>query len=171
MKKLITLIIALFVLSVATAFAQTNTADIGVTADVLAELNVAGTDVSFGNVTQGSVAEVQANTNDATASSNASAPVAGSLTITADGQDYIVEVTQSAILENGATDQLTFTHRVFDGATDVTADVDGGGYNVTGGGNLTLDIGGQLQAPSAAGNYSTSTGSGTPITFVVNYNI
>ena len=169
MKKLITLIIALFVLSVATAFAQTNTADIGVTADVLAELNVAGTDVSFGNVTQGSVAEVQANTNDtANPSSNASAPVAGSLTITADGQDYIVEVTQSAILENGAADQLTFTHRVFDGGTDVTADVDGAGYNVTGGGNLTLDIGGQLQSPTAAGNYSTAT-SGTPLVFEVNY--
>ncbi|PKD44184.1 hypothetical protein [Rhodohalobacter barkolensis] len=170
MKKLSSLIIALFVLSAGTVFAQTNTAEIGVTADVLAELNVAGTDVSFGNVQQGSVAEVQANGSDIT-SSNASAPSAGSLTITADGQEYIVEVTQNAVLENADGDQLTFTHRVFDGGNDVTADVDGTGYNVSGGGDLTLDIGGQLQSPTASGNYSTNTGGGLPLVFEVNYNI
>ena len=167
MKKLSSLIIALFVLSAGTVFAQT--AEVGVSADVLAELNVTGTDVEFGNVSQGTVAEVQANGSDIT-SSNASAPVAGSLTITADGQEYIVQVIQTAVLENGDGEQLTFTHRVFDDATEVTSDVDGTGYTVTGGGDLTLDIGGQLQSPTAAGNYSTAT-SGQPLIFEVNYNI
>jgi len=170
MKKLSSLIIALFVLGLGTAFGQSNTAEIGVTADVLAELNVTGTDVSFGNVQQGSLAEVQANSNDI-ASSNASAPTAGSLTITADGQEYIVEVTQSAILENADGDQLTFTHRVFDDNSEVTSDVDGTGYTVSGGGDLTLDIGGQLEAATASGNYSTNEGNGQPLVFEVNYNI
>ena len=167
MKKLITLIIALFVLSAGTAFAQT---EIGVTAEVLAELNVTGNDVEFGNVQQGSAAQVQANTNDI-ANSNASAPVAGSLEVLAGSQDYQVSVTQDAILTDGdGNNPLTFTHRVFLGATEVTTDVDGGGYNVVGGGDQTFDIGGELQAPSAAGSYSTANGgTAQPLIFVVNY--
>ena len=170
MKNLITLIIALFVLSAATAFAQTNTADIGVTAEVLAELNVTGNDVEFGNVQQGSAAQVQANTNDI-ANSNASAPVAGSLEVLAGSQDYQVSVTQDAILTDGdGNNPLTFTHRVFLGTTEVTTDVDGSGYNVVGGGDQTFDIGGELQAPSAAGSYSTANGgTAQPLIFVVNY--
>jgi len=96
MKKLSSLIIALFVLSAGTVFAQ----NVNVTADVLAELNVATTDVSFGNVQQGSAAQVQANTNDI-ANSNASAPSSGTLDVTAGTQDYQVSVTQDAILTDG----------------------------------------------------------------------
>lgn len=170
MKKISSLFIALFVLSFGTVLAQSNTAEIGVTADVLAELNVTGTDVSFGNVQQGSVAEIQANSNDGTGNSNASAPTPGTLTITADGQEYVIQVIQSAILENGDGNQLSFTHRVFNDADDVTTDLDGSGYSVSGG-DLTLDIGGQLESAANAGNYSTSTGSGQPLIFEVNYNI
>ncbi|MDZ7757836.1 hypothetical protein [Rhodohalobacter sp.] len=76
MKKLSSLIIALFVSLSGNCFCSSNTADIDVTAEVLAELNVTGTDVSFGNVQQGSAAQVQANTNDtANPNSNASAPI------------------------------------------------------------------------------------------------
>jgi len=166
MKKLSSLIIALFVLSAGTVFAQ----NVNVTADVLAELNVATTDVSFGNVQQGSAAQVQANTNDI-ANSNASAPSSGTLDVTAGTQDYQVSVTQDAILTDGdGNNPLTFTHRVFLGATEVTTDVDGGGYTVTGGGDQSFDIGGELQAPSEAGSYSTANGgTAQPLVFQVNY--
>ena len=168
MKKLSSLIIALFVLSAGTVFAQTN---VNVTAEVLAELNVTATDVSFGNVQQGSVAEVQANTDDAIASNNASDPVSGSLFVEAGNQDYIVEVTQSAILTDvDGNNPLNFTHRVYLADINVTGDVDGGGYTVSGGGNQTFDIGGQLEAPTEAGSYSTDNGgTAQSLIFEVNY--
>lgn len=165
MKKLSSLLIALFILTAGTAFGQTN---INVTAEVLAEISVTGSDVSFGNVEQGSIAEVQANADDPTTSTNASNPVAGSLAITAAAQDYTVSVTQDAILGDG-TNTLTFTHRVFHGASNVTADADGTGYVVTGGGNQTLDIGGQLEAATVAGSYSTGNANGQPLIFEVAY--
>lgn len=168
MKKLSSLIIALFVLTAGTAFGQTN---VNVTAEVLAEITATGSDVSFGNVEQNSVAEVQANADDPTTSTNASNPVAGALTITAAAQDYSVSVTQPAVLSDGSAtpNTLTFTHRVFHGANNVTTDTDGTGYVVTGGGNQTLDIGGQLQSATVAGSYSTASTGGQPLIFEVAY--
>lgn len=170
MKKLLLISIMFLFAFTANVFAQ----EVNVTAEVLADITLNSTAVSFGNVQQGNSATIAANGDDnGGVNSNTSDPVAGSLIVTADAQDYTVEVSQDAVLSDGGSDPentLTFTHTVFLGADNVTTAVDGAGYTVEGGGNETFDIGGTLQSPSAAGSYTTASGSSAlPLQFTVSY--
>ena len=167
MKKLSSLIIALFILSAGTVFAQTS-ADIAVTANVNATLTLTGSDIQFGTIQADLASYIQANTNDGTAESNLGTDAqAGSLLIEGtDGSDVTVSWTDGTLTDGDGNNATNFTPTVYldntevnNGASDVSIQTAG----------TTLDIGGSLGVISNTGSYSTGNPSGSPVTFTVQY--
>jgi len=167
MKKLSSLIIALFVLSAGTVFAQSN-ADVNVTAEVNAALTLTPTNIQFGTIEANTSSYIQANTNDGTAESNTGTNAnAGSLLIEGtEGSDVTVSWTTASLTDNDGNNATTFTPVVYLNTTEITNGADD--VSIATGGT-TLDIGGNLDAIANTGSYSTSNANGTPVTFTVQY--
>lgn len=148
-------------------FAQ-ETADVTVSATVEAALNLTPTAVALGTIQTGAASIIDANANDdATEANLGDGASAGSLQITGStGINVIVSWTNALLNRTDDDDQLTFTPSVWLGASEVTS----GGAVALAGGDITLDIGGELEAPSQSGLYNTTLGTGSqPITFTVSY--
>lgn len=168
------LIIAFLALGLALALSSNIKAqdNITVSATVLEAIDVTvNTNISFGNVEAGAVAEIQANVNDGVADDNASDPTPGSVSITAGDQDYIITQSAAAVLalSTDNLETLAFTARYYQGTDNRTAAITGAGHTVTGGGDITLDIGGQLASPTVTGIYGTGETGGTHLQITVAY--
>lgn len=145
-------------------FAQEN-ANVNVSATVNASLQLTPSDIALGTIQTGSASTIDANTNDGATEQNLGAGAsAGSLQIQGDSGADVIVTWSNATVDNGS-DPLTFTPSVYNGATGLSS---GASVSVTGG-DITLDVGGTLAAPSGTGTYNTSTGSGSPIQFTVVY--
>jgi len=168
MKKLSSLIIALFVFGIGTAFGQVGAnADVEVSAEVNAALTLTPTNIQFGTIQANTASYIPANTSDGTAESNTGTSAsAGALLIEGtDGTDVTVSWT-NATLTDGGGNSATFTPVVYLNTTEVTNGADDVTI-VTGGTNL--EIGGSLDAIANTGSYSTANGGGSPVTFTVQY--
>lgn len=166
MKNLKT-ILSLFAIAAvfsANAFAQEPVA---VTADVEATLTLSSTNVVLGTIQQAtSVLEANAS-DDATEDNVGSTKSPGSLTIVgSDATSVIVSWTTATLDTSPIGDAITFTPSVWNAGTEVVNGTAGTVDSETVGGT-TIDIGGELDAPSGTGAYSTANGS--PITFTVQY--
>lgn len=173
MKKSLIFIMAIsFSLAIINTVSAQETQDITVSATVLQVIEFSAiTNVSFGNVQTGSVAEIQANSNDGTTDSNSSAPTSGAITITGGSQDYIITQNAAGTLtkSDDNLETLSFTPRYFEAANNRTAAITGAGYTQVGGGSITLDIGGQLESPTVAGSFATGNTGGTHLQLEVAY--
>jgi len=157
-------LIAVFAFAGSTAFAQ-ETANVAVTAQVEAALVLTPTDIALGTIQTGAASIIDANANDdATEANLGDGASAGSLQIVGTSGVDVVVAWDDATLDNaGTTDAIAFVPSVWLGASEVT---DGGTVTLTGG-DITLDVGGALAAPSGTGAYSTA--NGTPIVFTITY--
>lgn len=165
MKKVIlTTIIAL--VTVAGAFAQ-ETANVAVTATVQDALSLTPTAVAFGAIQASQVSYIKANSNDGTAETNlGNGATAGSLQIEGTtGVDVTVSWANGTLTDGSGLNPTTFTPTVYNDAAAVTS---GNDVTLTGG-NITLDVGGQLAAITNPGTYSTGNTNGTPVVFTVQY--
>ena len=168
MKTLKTLLSAFALAAVLStgALAQVQ-ADVNVTANVQATLNLTPTAIALGSIQQ-AASDIAANVNDNGDGSSSNVGVgasAGSLQIQGTaGVDVDVTWTGTAVLTNGTpAENVNFTPSVWLGATEL-----GQGDDITiTGGDITLDVGGELAAPTGTGSYTTT--GGTPITFTVQY--
>lgn len=146
------------------AFAQEN-ANVAVTAQVEAALVLTPTAVALGTIQTAAASIIDANANDdATEANLGDGATAGALQIVGtSGVDVVVSWVDASLDNAGTTDAVAFTASVWLGAAEVTS-----GSNVTlTGGDITLDVGGELAATSGTGAYSTV--NGTPIVFTVSY--
>lgn len=172
MKKLITLTIALFLLAAGNVFAQISQ-NVTVSANVESALAIDATQ----NVVFGTIQQLAATLDRASADPNA--PDGTNLGSTA--QLGIVEVTEGSIntdviveytnatLGNGTDDDITFTTLVRDhtNGDNITS---GATVSLNGSGELTLHIGGELEAPTGTGTFNTETGDApSPVTVTVQY--
>ena len=149
------------------AFAQ-STADVTVAATVEAALVLTPTAVALGSIQTGEASILDANANDdATEANLGTGASAGSLQITGTAGASIDVSWTNATLDNGS-DPVTFTPSVWLAAAELVTPA-GSTVTLTGG-DITIDVGGELDATSGTGTYNTSTGSGSPITFTVSYN-
>lgn len=162
LRILSTLIIAA-VLSTG-AFAQEN-ANVAVTAQVEAALVLTPTAVALGTIQTAAASIIDANANDdATEANLGDGATAGALQIVGTaGVDVVVSWVDASLDNVGTTDAVAFTASVWLAAAEVTS---GGTVTLTGG-DITLDVGGELAATSGTGAYSTA--NGTPIVFTVSY--
>lgn len=169
MKTLKTLLSVFAVVAVfSTAALAQQTADVNVTANVQATLDLTPTAIALGSIQQ-SASDIAANVNDNGDGSSTNVGVgasAGSLQIEGtSGVDVDVTWTTANLTNGTPAEDATFTPSVWLGATELTS---GDDITITGG-DITLDVGGQLAAPTGTGSYSTSGGTGSPITFTVQY--
>jgi len=164
LNKIIAAFTVMLLVGSANIFAQ-ETAEVAVTAQVEAALVLTPTDVALGTIQQeASVIDANAN-DDATETNLGDGASAGSLQITGStGVDVVVSWTNGILDNAGETDPITFTPSVWLGASEVTS----GGTVTLAGGDITLNVGGALEAPSGTGAYSTANGA-NPITFTVSY--
>lgn len=141
-----------------------ETANVAVTAQVEAALSLFPTDIALGTIQQ-AASVIDANSNDTATEDNlGDGATAGALQITGSADVDVVVSWDDATLDNaGTTDAISFTPSVWLGGSEVT---DGGTVTLTGG-DITLNVGGALEAPSGTGAYSTA--NGTPIVFTVSY--
>lgn len=151
------------------ALAQSN-ADVAVTAEVQAVLNLTPSDISLGDIQQAS-STIQANANDAASNDNIGVGAsAGSLQITGtSGVDIDVSWTTATLSNGTPAEDAVFTPSVYNGAVALTS----GGTIALTGGDITLDVGGTLAAPGGTGTYTSDSGthaSASDITFTVQYN-
>ncbi len=149
------------------AFAQ-ETADVAVSATVEAALVLTPTAIALGTIQTGEASIIDANANDdATEANLGTGASAGSIQIQGTSGASIEVSWTNATLDNGS-DPTVFTPSVWNGASEVATPA---GTTITlTGGDITLDVGGELAATGGTGTYNTSTGSGSPITFTVSYN-
>jgi len=165
LKQTLTLFALLGVFSTA-AFAQTENANVDVTATVQAALTLTPTAVQLGTI-EPAASVLDANGNDTATETNVgTGAAAGALQIQGTtGIDIDITYT-GATLANGNGTTVAFTPSVYLGTNAVAS-----GTAVTlAGGDITLDIGGSLAAPTESGSYSTANAGGTPIQFDVTYN-
>ena len=148
------------------SFAQ-STADVDVTATVNAALVLTPTAVALGSIQQ-AASILPANGNDVLVSTNVGTGAStGSLQIQGTSAASVNVTFGTANLTNGTPgEDVTFTPSVYLSSTAVAS---GDDVTITGG-DITLDVGGSLAAPTGTGSYSTSGGTGSPITFTVQYN-
>lgn len=169
MKTLKTLLSVFAVAAVfsAGAYAQ-ETANITVTTEVQAAIVLTPTNIDLGSIQSGAAAILDANSNDDAVEANIGTTAsAGSIQIQGTTGASIDVSWTNATLDNGS-DPITFTPSVWNGSSELTTP--GGTTETIAGGDITLDVGGELDAPSGTGTYDTATGSGSPITFTVQYN-
>ena len=176
MKTLKT-ILSVFALAavVSTATFAQETANVGVTANVIADLTIsADEDVALGTIQSGASSTIAAGPWDATTESNLGTGaqfgivrVAG-----ASGASVDVSFTDGALQNASNNDLLNFVTTVHDSTSATTSAAVATGDNRTlGGGLMTLYIGGTLDAPSAAEAYTTATGTSVAtIDVTVTYN-
>lgn len=168
MKKVLLLITIFAITATSNLMAQAN---VNVTADVLAALTLVPTPVQFGTIEAGTASYIQANGDDNTPETNlGSTAAAGALQIQGSAEeDVTVSWTNGTLTDSGGLNPATFTPTVYLTTTEVSS----GATNVTLTlGDITLDIGGSLEAVTGTGAYSTvSTGdyAGTPVAFTVSY--
>lgn len=163
-----TAFIFIFALTLTQEVRAQETADVNVSANVLAALTLNTTDIDFGNV-QNNTASTVAPT---TAGTDVNAGVAGSsitrglVDITGVANGTLDVTCTDATLGDGGGNTLTFTTDAEVGGTTLNCGADT--ITLDGTGNATINIGGSLTAATTAGAYSTSTG-GSPITFSFTY--
>jgi len=166
MKKVLLITTAFVFAFTANVIAQVST-DVGVTADVEQAITLTPADISFGTIEEGRSSYLPANANDETAESEniGAGATAGSLQI--EGSDANVTISWTAgLLVNSEDSEITadFTPTVFNGEDQVSS----GDNDLTiTGGDITLDIGGSLEAINTSGSYSTD--GGEPVRFTVAY--
>ncbi|MDR9416427.1 MAG: hypothetical protein RI564_09090 [Gracilimonas sp.] len=149
------------------AYAQ-ETADVEVTAEVVTALTLTPSNIDLGTIQTGAASILDANSNDdATEANIGTSASAGSIQIDGSSGASIDVSWTNATLDNG-TETLTFTPSVWNGSSELTTP--GGTTETISGGSITLDVGGELDAPSGSGTYDTTTGTGEAITFTVQYN-
>jgi len=145
-----------------------ETADVNVSANVLAALTLNTTDIDFGNVqnnTASTVAPTAAGT-DINAGVAGSTIIRGLVDITGVANGTLDVTCTDATLDDGTGNTISFSTNAEVGGTALNCGADT--ITLDGSGNATVNIGGSLTAASTAGAYSTSTG-GSPITFSFTY--
>ena len=157
MKKLSSLIIALFVLSAGTVFAQSSdNADITASANVVQAITVnAGDNLTFGNVLPGVAGTIDIVDADGSLNSNnAGSPQLGTFTISG-GEGASISITFSALTEltgvGNAANSLPFDYAGtnfarHEGATtaDTNFDPTAGTSIELGTGDVTIKVGGEV---------------------------
>lgn len=145
--------------------AQEN-ANVNVSATVNAALQLTPGDITLGTIQTGLASTIDANTNDGATEANlGDGASAGALQIEGDAGANVIVSWTTATVSDGSGDNLLFTPSVYNGASAVAS---GASVAITGG-DITLDVGGSLAAPSSTGAYSTTNAGGSPITFTVAY--
>ena len=165
MKKVIlTTIIAL--VTVVGAYAQ-ETESVAVTATVQDALTLTPTAVAFGAIQANQASNIKANSNDGTTETNlGNGASAGALQIVGTtGADVTVSWANGTLTDNDGNNPTTFTPVVYNGAASVTS---GNDVTLTGG-DISLDVGGNLAAITNPGTYSTANTGGTAVVFTVQY--
>lgn len=163
--KLILSALALVTVLSVNSFAQVN-ADVDVTATAVTSISLTKTDVAFGNISTDIASVLKANISDiATEANLGTLAKAGSVSITGNATSEVIVTFGTATLSNG-TETAVFTPSLYFGPTKV---VDEAEITLTAGPDV-LDIGGTLAATTAAGTYTTVTGtSASPLTVTVQY--
>ena len=167
LNKIIAAFTVVLLVGSANILAQVN-ANVAVTAQVEAALVLTPTDIALGTIQTGAASIIDANANDdATEANLGDGATAGALQIVGTaGVDVIVAWDDAVLNRADDDDQLDFVPSVWLAGAEVT---DGGAVTLTGG-DITLDVGGALDAPSQTGAYSSALGTGsTPIVFTVTY--
>ncbi|MEP1150204.1 MAG: hypothetical protein ABJI92_18915 [Kangiellaceae bacterium] len=166
LNKLFTAFALMILVGSANILAQ-ETANVAVTAQVEAALVLTPTDVALGTIQTGANSIIDANSNDdATEANLGDGATAGALQIVGtSGVDVVVDWTTATLNRTEDDDPIVFTPSVWLGGSEVT---DGGTVTLTGG-DITLDVGGELAAPSQTGAYSTSLGTSNVMTFTITY--
>ena len=162
----------LSVFAVAAAFSVAANAQVSDNVAVAAEVQAAitvntSTDINLGTIQTGVASVIKANANDGAVEANlGTGATAGQVDVTGTASASVQIDFTGATVDNGS-DPIAFSNVVYNGASAITT---GGTTSLDGSGDLTLDIGGSLAAPSGTGTYNTSTGGGSPITLTVTYN-
>ncbi len=166
LNKIIAAFTLMILVGSANVLAQ-ETADVAVTAQVEAALVLTPTDVALGTIQTGANSIIDANaSDDATEANLGDGHSAGSLQITGTtGVDVIVAFTTATLNRTDDDDPIVFTPSVWLATNEVAS----GGTVTLAGGDITLDIGGELAAPSQTGAYSTSLGTSNVMTFTITY--
>lgn len=172
LKSLIALFAVISFVGSSALFAQ-QTGNVAVTALVQDALVLTPTDIALGTIQSGAVSTIGANAGQSGSDANLGTTIQrGSLAIAGNNSASIEVSWANATLTDdaGTPNTLTFTPSVYNGASSVTS---GATLALDGSGDLTLGVGGTLDAPSVGGSYTTGTAganSGTPIVFTVSYN-
>ena len=169
MKKLsITLLLAVLV-SITTNAQQVLQQDIDVNAHVIAKLAiVSSVNVDMGTIVTGTASYLPANANDPVSATNAgTGATAGQIVISGAAGERISVNFTGATLANSAGNTAGFVPTILNASTSLSP---GDEVTLTGG-QVTLDIGGTMTtvADGNEGDYSTTTGGGSPITFTFEY--
>ncbi|MEO9886414.1 MAG: hypothetical protein ABJR05_03990 [Balneola sp.] len=164
LNKIIVAFTLIILVGSANILAQEN-ANVAVTAQVEAALVLTPTDIALGTIQTGSTSTIGATNAESASDDNLGDTFTrGALQIVGTTDVDVVVAWVDGSLDNaGTTDALDFTASVFDGTTDLT---NGDTVTLTGG-DITLGVGGTLDAPSGTGAYSTA--NGTPIIFTITY--
>jgi hypothetical protein len=180
MKKsfLTIVLVTLILFPTAGLFAQaTDNADVEATVTIQAALQLGTvTNIDFGLVALGG-GSIILDPDGGTTTGMTGTPVVGQVEVTgATGVDVQVSWTTGVVMEDGSANQINVTPIV---NANETADNAGGSSNLgtpagttitLQGGNAFLYFGGSFTAPASnAGTYSTSTGTGVPLTVTVDY--
>lgn len=170
MKKILLILTAFVFALSANVFAQTD-ANVSVEANVLDNLTIDITsDINLGDISQGDESVLNPLGGSLVNSNVGSSPTLGVITLSdfADTNEIDVSWT-NATLDNAAQDDaLTFVPTVTwdqDAAGDNNALTSGGTITADGTENITLSVGGTLDAPGGTGTYNTDNGS--PIVFTL----
>ncbi|WP_372906668.1 hypothetical protein, partial [Rhodohalobacter sp.] len=141
MKKISSLIIALFVFGIINSYGQAITADINANANVVQSLTLnAGDDLSFGDVIAGNNGTIEIDGTDGSAIvSNASVGQLGTFTFDGTaGAEYAISFSIPTEL-TGATSTLPFGMNGLDYGRVEDAAVGSGNFNPTNGVDIQLD--------------------------------
>ena len=161
MKKLSTLVVLMMTLLVASAFAQGDSENLGVSTTVVANLTLAAGDtLVFGQVPSSSTPIIDP-TSIAGHTDVLSGETVGTMTLDgAVGASVDVTFTTATLIDGGAGDDITFTPNVYGDATTTHASatqiLNGGDITLSGGGEYNFWIGGALGTLSSqlAGAYT-----------------
>lgn len=167
LNKLVTAFALMLLVGSANILAQEN-ANVAVTAQVEAALVLTPTAIALGTIQTASASIIDANTSDdATEANLGDGATAGALQIVGTtGVDVVVSWVNAQLNRVDDDDALAFVPSVWLSTSEVTS----GGTVTLAGGDITLDVGGALDAPSQTGAYSSAIGTGSvPIVFTVSY--
>lgn len=162
-------VFALLGIFATSAIAQ-ETGNVAVTATVVADLTVsADQDIALGTI-QAATSTIAAGPDDGTSEVNlGTGATYGIVRITGEATTSIDVTFGNATLDTSpASDLIDFTASVFDSASDASV-ASGGDLTTNGTGNITLYIGGTLDAPAGSGSYSTANTS-DPVDITITYN-